>query len=169
MNTELRIRPIITCLLLALAVAAPTLGQERPVPTVRLSSGLYSLLPRETAVVRIVETNRRAPVVNATVVFLDHQNRVLGRGRGSIGPGRSLTVKVPYSEPDEGVVAQVRAVVTLANGRYRQNAIVVNAEFLNELDLVAPGRGPVCSPYQFPPNAIPDCPGWAVTFLTAGP
>jgi len=170
MNAELRIRPVLTTLLLVLAAAAPVLGQERrSAPTVQLSSGLYSLLPRETAVVRIVETNRRASAVDAAVVFLDDQDRVLARGGGSVGPGQPLTVKAAYSAPDEGAVAQVRAVVTLANGNRRRNAIVVNLEFLNEFDLVAPGRGPACSPYQFPTNAIPDCPEWAVSFLTAAP
>lgn len=170
MHAQTRIRSTPLILLLALAVAAPLLGQERRgAPAVRLSSGLYSLLPRESAVVRIVETNRRGPSVDATVVFLDEQDRELSRGAGSVGPGQSLSVAVPYSEPDAGLVAQVRAVVTLENGHRRRNAIVVNMEVLNELDLVAPGRGPSCAPYQFPTNAIPDCPEWAVTVFTAGP
>lgn len=173
MPVELRIRiPSLlpTLLLLSLALPSAMIGQERrSAPTVRLSSGLHTFLPGETAVVRIVETNRQAPTVDATVTFLDQENTVLSSDAGSISPGRSLSVEVPYSEPREGVIAQVRAVVQLENGHRRRNAIVVNMELFDELDLVAPGRGPTCVPYQFGTNAIPNCPGWAASFFRAEP
>lgn len=143
---------------LVLLAVAPATAQEARID---LSSGLLGVTANETAIVRVVQTNRFAERDRVVVVLVDSRNRVVFRDAGVIEPGKPFVARVPGAQFFD---QSLRVVISLTINDLTTSQPVATVEFFDpDRDLAFRG-GPTCGPGA-QPGVETYCPDWVADFL----